>query len=133
MLFVLFHYNHYSKTVTIMENFTSIEQSKRLLKLGVPIDSADCYIDEWRRVHFIPQEPQHTLYSELARRTIYTITPCWSAGQLIHIVLSYRKPNKLGHVWMDISEDEMTLIECLINQIRVDIEQGISDFSKWEK
>lgn len=122
-----------------MENFTSIEQSKRLLELGIPVDSADCVYDcvliggekcYWLSILV---DMSFLVYKRIHENSYTDIIPCWSAGQLIHIALSYRKPNKLGHIWMDISEDEMTLIECLINQIRVDIEQEIADFCKWRK
>lgn len=70
---------------TLQNNFTTLEQSKRLLELGVPADSADCSIDEWGRVHKIPQDYGNLLFSQLKRQTIYTILPCWSVGRLMEI------------------------------------------------
>ena len=64
-------------------NFTTVEQSKRLLELGVPADSADCY--------YLREHPER-IY--VARESISKIRlrlhsthamPCWSAGQLLKI------------------------------------------------
>ena len=69
-------------------NFTTPEQSKRLLELGVPADSADCYISynadkdenpmDYRigiRQNEVETDP-HFVEHEL---------PCWSVGRLIEI------------------------------------------------
>ena len=75
----------------LQNNYTTPEQSKRLLELGVPADSADmayralnvkCYSTDicgWRtcpNVLFIakPDWSKHEWY------------PCWSVGQLIGII-----------------------------------------------
>lgn len=66
-------------------NFTTPEQSKRLLELGVPADSADCFWFDEKEIFFL----QDKLYSdeakdgELVRAIDYT--PCWSVGRLIEI------------------------------------------------
>lgn len=39
----------------LQNNFTTPEQSKRLLELDVPADSADCYFDEFSRVFLLPK------------------------------------------------------------------------------
>ena len=70
----------------LQNNFTTPEQSKRLLELGVPADSADCYWFDERDIMFLKDE----LYSDEAkdgewvRATDYT--PCWSVGRLIEIM-----------------------------------------------
>lgn len=69
----------------LQNNFTTPEQSKRLLELGVPADSADCFWFDERDIMFLKDE----LYSDEAkdgewvRATDYT--PCWSVGRLIEI------------------------------------------------
>ena len=69
----------------LQNNFTTPEQSKRLLELGVPADSADCYTAKNSvgiRTIGVLQEK----YTSFARRTIlYGILPCWSVGRLIEI------------------------------------------------
>ena len=69
----------------LQNNFTTPEQSRRLLELGVPADSADCFWFDEKEIFFL----QDKLYSdeakdgELVRAIDYT--PCWSVGRLIEI------------------------------------------------
>ena len=72
----------------LQNNFTTPEQSKRLLELGVPADSADCYL---LRTHtkgdtFIVEVLHDELYSKKDKFTnMLEYIPCWSAGRLIDI------------------------------------------------
>ena len=74
---------------TLQNNFTTPEQSKRLLELGVPADSADCYL---LRTHtqgdtFLPKILHGETYSELDKFTnMLEYLPCWSVGRLIEIM-----------------------------------------------
>lgn len=69
----------------LQNNFTTPEQSKWLLELGVPADSADCFWFDEKEIFFL----QDKLYSdeakegELVRAIDYT--PCWSVGRLMGI------------------------------------------------
>lgn len=75
----------------LQNNFTTPEQSKRLLELGVPADSADCYwsfrsdslTENWGYRCYIGESPaiKNNLFSY---RQGYTL-PCWSVGRLIEI------------------------------------------------
>lgn len=75
----------------LQNNFTTPEQSKRLLELGVPADSADCYwqlrsdslAENWGYRCYIGTSPaiKDNLFSF---RNGYTI-PCWSVGRLMEI------------------------------------------------
>lgn len=73
---------------TLQSNYTTPEQSKRLLELGVPADSADCYL---LRTHtqgdtFLPKILHGETYSELDKFTnMLEYLPCWSVGQLMRI------------------------------------------------
>lgn len=58
----------------LQDNFTTEHQSKRLLKLGVPANSADCYFTESGKIE-IKNTALDILY-----------TPCWSVGRLIKIL-----------------------------------------------
>lgn len=75
----------------LQNNFTTYEQSKRLLELGVPADSADCYL---LRTHtkgdtFIVDVLHGELYSEKDKFTnMLEYLPCWSVGRLIEIYLT---------------------------------------------
>ena len=71
----------------LQNNFTTLEQSKRLLELGVPFDSADCYYEYFDDEDGVPiygDFPQYgTSYVELDM-------PCWSVGRLVEIYVIAR-------------------------------------------
>ena len=63
---------------TLQNNYTTPEQSKRLLELGVPADSADCYYND-HDILFIAEG----VISKFPMT--YAYTPCWSVGRLMEI------------------------------------------------
>ena len=73
---------------TLQSNFTTPEQSNRLLELGVPADSADCIFtryskyEKWKR-RFIEDVVGEQLF---CNQDFYF--PCWSVGRLIEIYLT---------------------------------------------
>lgn len=74
----------------LQNNFTNPEQSKRLLEIGVPADSADCFYDKQFFGGLIVQtrmcsdwRKSHTLFSGVFKDVV---TPCWSVGRLIEII-----------------------------------------------
>lgn len=71
----------------LQNNFTTPEQSKRLLELGVPADSADCINFEDTDIFQIPFQRPFSEYIKLHiqenLRNMYS--PCWSVGRLIEI------------------------------------------------
>jgi hypothetical protein len=83
----------------LQNNFTTPEQSKRLLELGVPADSADCfysyykktyahseYVDIlWHRPRFITEDNIPSWNAKLLDGT-QTYLPCWSVGRLLEII-----------------------------------------------
>jgi hypothetical protein len=70
---------------TLQSNFTTIEQSKRLLELGVPAWTADCFyhnvVDEHPKVSYIDGDRDFKWNLECE----YAPKPCWSVGRLIEI------------------------------------------------
>lgn len=76
----------------LQNDFTTPEQSKRLLELGVPADSADCYLtrfgidEDWE----IKVLNNNVKYSELAISNQDYCLPCWSVGRLIEIYVIAR-------------------------------------------
>ena len=102
----------------LQNNFTTPEQSRRLLELGVPADSADCFWFDEKEIFFL----QDKLYSdeakdrELVRAIDYT--PCWSVGRLIEIYEicfgGYFNSRYFGHTLM---EDVLLKIEEQIDSI----------------
>lgn len=78
-------------------NFTDVEQSKRLLELGIPENSADCY-NTTKHIDKIPEDKTYKDICQMFKlRGNYTeIYPCWSAGRLIEILEII-----LGSPWSD--------------------------------
>lgn len=66
----------------LQNNFTTSKQSKRLLELGVPAESADCYYSETIK-HIV------VIDDEIDKKEFFRgyIVPCWSVGRLIEIHL----------------------------------------------
>lgn len=72
---------------TLQNNFTTAEQSKQLLELGLPADSADCLLDNgWLEIDkddvplVIDKRNKFTDYDQ------QEYTPCWSVGRLIEVL-----------------------------------------------
>ena len=79
----------------LQNNFTTPEQSNRLLELGVPADSADM---KWRRIKRNSHGDKPLVKCEwnvalkdqtelVCRFMEYEYIPCWSVGRLIEIWL----------------------------------------------
>lgn len=69
-------------------NFTTPEQSKRLLELGVPADSADLFYSKFECETFgnIPTLCYDKKYSDIVPDGYEKdYLPCWSVGRLIEI------------------------------------------------
>lgn len=97
----------------LQNDFTTPEQSKRLLELGVPIDSANCYltrfgIDEDWEVKVL----NNVKYSEIAISNQEYCLPCWSVGRLIEILEII-----LGSPWSDkeLLGKQGTLLERVVS------------------
>ena len=74
----------------LQSNFTTPEQSKRLLELGVPTNSADCYISNKKIFVLHNCTFQENFNDDLALARAHLIymphyLPCWSVGRLIEI------------------------------------------------
>ena len=100
----------------LKNNFTSQEQSKRLLELGVPADSADMYIEcYWDDRHNGLWRYKIGSHEALRERKqigegVGAIRPCWSVGRLIEILEII-----LGTPWSDHEElGKSTLIERVL-------------------
>lgn len=72
-------------------NFTTPEQSKRLLDMGIPAWTADCYyyyeayIPKDAYPNVVPFDEAWTNDSNESGFSEYIDLPCWSAGRLIEI------------------------------------------------
>lgn len=67
----------------LQNNFTTPEQSKKLLELGIPADSADCYFDS-RNIRRLRSEDWMLKQNFFIEYSYFT--PCWSVGRLIEII-----------------------------------------------
>lgn len=111
----------------LQNNFTTPEQSKRLLELGVPADSADCYLMKCKYIKdiYIPKILYDVTYSQLDKFTnVLDYLPCWSVGRLIVIYelcsgkIYERKPARLAREGNVSVMKELTIIEDIIGDIR---------------
>lgn len=75
---------------TLQNNYTSPEQSERLLELGLPADSADMYYSRTSTTHF--WDPYlivgGSTYTMISGSSAFIFLPCWSVGRLIEIYLT---------------------------------------------
>lgn len=112
-------------------NFTTPEQSKRLLELGVPVDSADCVYDcaliggEKYYSLGILEDELFSAYKRIWEDSCTDIIPCWSVGRLIEI---YRILANCG-CCIQYNDD---IIETLIWDIKAGMFDE-DDFSKLEE
>lgn len=70
---------------------TTKEQSKRLLELGLPADSADMYYQNGLETpHVIPVDRQYSEYTnDIKQDWFWVFVPCWSVGRLLKLLLDY--------------------------------------------
>lgn len=96
----------------LQNNYTTPEQSKKLLKLGVPADSADCiyYGKGLSPSTLLGYNGNQFLYSEIKESE--DCIPCWSVGRLIEILEII-----LGSPWSDkeLLGEQGTLLERVVS------------------
>lgn len=110
----------------LQNNFTTPEQSKRLLKLGVPADSADMYYHLANHQYYVRDEfsiKQHDFF-EFYKNIFY---PCWSVGRLMEIIT-------ICHIGEDGRFNYVeNVIDSLVYVFENFTEFGEMDFSKLEE
>lgn len=123
---------------TLQNNFTSPEQSKRLLELGVPADSADMYIEcywcdrsngRWRH-----KADSHEMFGDRKQigEGVGAIRPCWSVGRLMeiyHICIS----NTTIYGWSYHEDVDGNYIDYIIQEYVDALKYEELDFSKLEE
>ena len=134
-----------SKLKQLQNNFTTPEQSYRLLELGVPIDTADCvyaksiypneYIILLGDMRVIPSEKtwNFTIYRKIHKTEKTDFVPCWSVGRLIEI--AWICHNSYGFfMTMCTSISRIFKAEQSIIEIMIDcLFDNTIDFSKLEE
>lgn len=117
---------------TLQSNFITSEQSKRLLELGLPADSADCYISNEKIfvLHNCTFQENFNNDLDIARSHLIDMPhyiPCWSVGRLIEL---YMKARGLDFMYFRIMSDA----DMIDSIIRMFVEnQNEIDFSKLEE
>lgn len=119
----------------LQNNFTTLEQSKKLLELGVPTDSADCCLNGDYVIILNGKTFQENYNEDLDLARLHLMeyphyVPCWSCGRLIEIyeICTQKKFNRRNQtdnlVYLSPTEDVMMQIEhnaC-----------GFYDNTKWD-
>ena len=88
----------------LQNNFTTHEQSKRLLELGVPEWTADCYF----RLDLYSSKTEMCFTK--GDSLLHHYTPCWSVGRLIEL---YMKAKGLDFMYFRIMSDA-NMIDSII-------------------
>lgn len=73
---------------TLRNNFTTPEQSRRLLAAGLPIESADMY---YLHADADPRIVTERAMESMVESPDYPTFPCWSVGRLVEIDLTCAK------------------------------------------
>lgn len=128
----------------LQNNFTTPEQSRRLLELGVPTDSADCYLLRTlfaKGDTFIVEVLRDELYSKKDKFTnMLEYLPCWSAGRLMEIIdicalgeSSDPNTEEYPSTIKVMNKLHIPYVEYLVKSIERAVQLGTIDFSKLEE
>lgn len=114
----------------LQSNFTTPEQSKRLLEIGVPADSADCIMKNNEHVYKynFDMEPTMTQLIERLNTDDYShvYNPCWSVGRLIEILMICGNGDDVKFFYYE----GINIMDFAIRQIEVELKYDRLDFSK---
>ena len=117
----------------LQNNFTTHEQSKRLLELGVLADSADCFylkvppVEDY--VYVLTDNRTYTEQVNISEFTYRDFISCWSVGRLIEI---YHICDQHGCTF-SFNVCFPNLVSEMIHEISLAKERGWIDFSKLER
>lgn len=129
--------------------YTTPEQSKRLLELGVPADSADCYIQISECIKYNFDEKHEEIYkkyeygiiggsgifgSELPALLRLSdgspeYLPCWSVGRLINIYVYLSSHEYVSLIF----KKTFTPMDKILDKFEKDAKNSILDFSKLDE
>lgn len=115
--------------IQFQQDFTTPEQSKRLLELGVPADSAN--LGGIEDIMHGGVEILAVPYSQWCKGYENISTPIWSVGRLMEIFdICDTKDNH--EVWCNHFELTIDYVEYVVKIFEIAIARGILDFSKLE-
>lgn len=119
---------------TLKNSFTTPNQSKRLLELGVPADSADCFYLKVNPVEdYIYVLTDNRTYTEQAAVSEYKYSdfiPCWSVGRIIEIMKICSIPVTTWYIRID---SKQPVLEFLLNELEISVIERDIDFSRLEE
>ena len=105
------------------EHYTTLEQSKKLLELGLSPETADMY---WREGEYINEDTGEPLkeYGLIAGKHAgdKPFIPCWSLGTLMEIIPGFICLNKDGTYWCDWSSISSNTINYTSSEYNTPIE-----------
>ena len=112
-------------------NFTTTEQSKWLLELGIPEWTSDCCFSKSKDGEYICEGVKHIIPDDFCVQSVpFPAYPCWLVGRLIEIMKICAKPKEQA-----IMAEEMLyckdLVELLVYMIEAN--KQVIDFSKLEE
>ena len=119
----------------LQNNFTTPEQSEKLLAMGIPANTADLYYERHSEIKFerlnIRLNKIELADDFFEKHSLYT--PHWSVGRLIEIYISCIE-HYTGDERLTFGQDTVRLgmIDCIIAAIEVGCDDGDMDFSKLE-
>ena len=120
----------------LQRNFTTPEQSKRLLELGVPAWTADLYFYEEGCISNDDEPsgviPYDEVYQDESKEGVfsdYAEFPCWSVGRLIEIYLLCAELKKPQMIFI---KEDVLMMDRMINELCYMAESERLDFSKLE-
>ena len=111
----------------LQRDFTTPEQSKRLLELGVPADSANHYYGKDGKIHYIDGKiPCSLLWAD-------GLVPCWSVGRLMEICLKCSTlEQRQVRFFCNGDDDEYSIIDYVLTVLESGVMTDHMDFSKLE-
>lgn len=114
----------------LKNNFTTPEQSKRLLELGVPADSADCYTiinnDAYNKDEIRVRQNEYEINYSFFNNKHYN--PCWSVGELMRIYAICFDPD---FIHFDTFADGINFLQQMMDKFETYAKN--MDFSKLEE
>ena len=115
-------------------NFTTPEQSKRLLELGVPRWTADCFRLDFSSAFGISEDKRYSTSISLLcyeyQMDFHDKLPCWSVGRLIEIYLLCAELKKPQMIFI---KEDVLMMDRMINELCYMAESERLDFSKLEE
>jgi hypothetical protein len=121
-------------------NFTTPQQAKKLLAIGLPANSADCYwepVPGFREYNVPKIRNKHTYrYKDFFKATNDYYVPCWSVARLIEIEMICDTTEHKTALDRALSVDcydiipNFNLIDWCVNEIIGRAKDGKYDFSR---